>query len=198
MANSMETKSFRGARRTGRWVRLMPVVPSDVQFLYRLATDEIVGLRWRHHGTVPSFEQFQQTYNNGVLTHFTVEAVHDSVAMGYVVAYGADLDGGTAYVGGVMDPNAVGTGFAIEAMEVFIDYLFATYAFRKLYFEVPEYNMSQFSRGYKHLLKEEGRQREHLYYGGEFWDRYLLAVYREDYEQDAGVARRRSNRLRNQ
>ena len=63
--------------------------------------------------------------------------------MGHVVAYGADLNAGVVYVGGVMEPAAVGTGFAIEAFEVFLDYLFATYSIRKIYLEVPEFNFPQ-------------------------------------------------------
>jgi len=191
----MTTKAFEPKLRSGRWVELIPILPTHLEFLYRLATDERIGPRWRFGGVVPGIESFQQGLTNGVLVHFIVQAKSEKVMLGHVVAYGADLNSGYTYIGGVMDSQAVGTGIAIEAFEVFTDYLFGTYSIRKIYMDVPEFNLPQFSLGYRDLLKEEGRLRNHAHYDGQYWDRITFALYRDDYLTDARIGRRRQNRL---
>jgi RimJ/RimL family protein N-acetyltransferase len=146
---------------------------------------------------VPSMDTFQQGMTSGILTQFVVQGRRDETILGHVIAYGADLNSGYAYIGGVMDPRSVRTGFGIEAFEVFVDYLFATYALRKIYLEVPEYNMEQFSNGYRSILREEARLKDHSIYDSILWDRITLALYREDYRSDARVNRRRRSRLLN-
>ncbi len=65
---------------------------------------------------------------------------------------------------------------------LFLEYVFRGWSFRKLYFELPEFNLAQFSRGVNRLFVEEGRLREHLYYDGRFWDKVILALYRTTWE----------------
>ena len=191
----MATKAFEPKLRSGRWVELVPVLPVHLDFLYRLATDDRVGPRWRFGGMVPGIESFQQGLTSAVLVHFIVQAKSENVLLGHVVAYGADLNSGYTYIGGVMDDQALGTGIAIEAFEVFTDYLFGTYSIRKIYMDIPEYNLPQFWHGYRDVLKTEGRLLNHTYYDGQYWDRITAAVYRDEYLSDARIARRRNNRL---
>lgn len=182
------------APRCGRWVNLVPVRTSHLDFLYQLAIDPIVGPRWRFGGVVPTYESFVQGLNSGVLVQFVVESRDESIPLGLVVAYGADLNSGFAHIGGIMDPQAVGTGVGIEAMEMFCEYLFTTYALRKLYLEAMEFNVPEFAAGYGKTLVEEGRLREHVHYAGRYWDRVILAVYRASFLADPGISRRRRRR----
>lgn len=70
----------------------------------------------------------------------------------------------------------------LRKRRTFIQYLFDHFDFRKLYFEVPEYNASLLATGAGSLLAEEGRLREHLYYGDRMWDMVVYALYREPWE----------------
>jgi RimJ/RimL family protein N-acetyltransferase len=177
--------------RTGRWVSLAPVSRQYMEFLYQLATNEENGFRWLLAGTVPPAEVFQQNFWKGVLTQFVVLVRSSSAPIGIVVAYNAEINHGFAYLGADFAPNVQGIGIAIEAVELFVDYLFATYNLRKLYLEVPEYNLGTMANGIGGVLREEGVLREHTYYRNQYWDRHVLALYREEFLSAPKTARGR-------
>lgn len=173
--------NLRGAPRTGRWVSLVPVAPQYLEFLYQLATNEENGFRWLLAGMVPPAEAFQQNLWKGVVTQFVVIVRSSSAPIGIVVAYNAEVNHGFAYLGADFAPNVQGIGIAIEAVELFVDHVFATYNFRKLYLEVPEYNLPSMAYGIGGLLREEGVLRDHTYFRGQYWDRHMLALYRDEF-----------------
>lgn len=169
--------------REGRSVKLAPITPGMVGFLYDLATDDEIGWRWRYAGVIPRRDTFEQFLWNGVLSQFVVVERATEGAIGSVIAYNADLNNGFAYVAAGMSRGAIDSGIGVEAVDLFIAHLFACYRLRKLYFEVPEYNLSQFSSAIGWLFRNEGVQADHTFYNGRFWDRYILALYRGDYEK---------------
>lgn len=171
--------------RTGRWVQLVPVSAAHHEFLYGLAAGEDTGFRWRFGGTVPSFEHFRDTLSNGVLSQSVVLERTSQTPVGLVVAYNGDLNNGIAYLGAVMAPAVQGTGLAIEALLLLIRYVFDTWSFRKLYLEVPEFNMPAMSGGALRWFVEEGRMRQCIFRVGRYWDRLILAI---DRQTAAGLA----------
>ncbi len=189
-----DADNLRGAPRTGRWVSLVPIGPQYMEFLYQLATNEENGFRWLLAGTVPPAEVFQQNLWKGVLAQFVVVVRSSSAPIGIVVAYNAELNHRFAYLGADFAPNVQGIGIAIEAAELFVDYIFATYNLRKLYLEVPEYNLGSMAYGVGGILKEEGVLRGHTYFRGQYWDRHLLALYRDEFlsSHRTPLSRRRS------
>jgi RimJ/RimL family protein N-acetyltransferase len=189
-------EDIKPASRRGRWVQLVPIRAEHMEFLYALVTSDETGPRWRFGGVVPSFETFQRQLSDGVLVQFIAQSTDQAVNIGHVVAYAPDMIGAHACVAGVVNSDAIGTGFAIEVLEVFIDYLFATYPLDKLYFEVPEYNLHQFAKGYRDLMHCEAILKGHIRYGGRKYDRMTLALYRTEWIDNAEVARRRRIRCR--
>lgn len=183
--------------RTGRWVRLLPVTLQAVDFLYQLATDEASGFRWRLSGTVPTIDAFRESLWPGVLAQFVVVEKQSVTPIGTVVAYNADLNSGHCYVGAAMVDAVQHTGMGIESVVLFLRYLFATWALRKVYLDVPEFNLASMMAGVGTILHEEGRLREHTHYAGRYWDRVTLAVYRTELET-CSFPLRRSGRSRPQ
>lgn len=167
--------------RTGRWVALIPVLPQHVEFLYQLATDERSGFRWRLTGSVPPLDTFQRDLWKGVFSQFVVVERRSSRPIGTVMAYNVDLHHGFGFLAAAVVPAAQNSGVGIEAVELFVAWLFLTYDLRKLYLEVPEFNMKEMANGLDGLLREEGRLRKHMYYSGQHWDRLILAIYRDEY-----------------
>ena len=168
------------APRTGRWVQLVPLTAEYEEFAYRLAVDEVTGVRWRLGGSVPTPEAHREHLIAGAFNQFVVLERRTSVPIGHLISYGVDLNHGIGYVGGAMVDEAQASGLGIEATYLYLRYLFETYRLRKLYFEMPEYNLGQMAGGVGTIMKEEGRLRDHSYYGGRLWDRVFLALYRED------------------
>lgn len=165
--------------RTGRWVQLVPVSVVHHEFLYDLATGEDTGFRWRFGGTVPPFEQFRDTLWSGVLTQFVVLERTSQAPVGLVVAYNGDLNNGIAYLGAVMARAVQGSGIAVDALLLFVRYVFDTWSFRKLYLEVPEFNMPAMDGGTRRWFVEEGRMQQCIFRAGRYWDRLILAIGRE-------------------
>lgn len=176
-----DANNLKGAPRTGRWVSLVPIAPQYMTFLYQLATNEENGFRWLLAGMVPPAEAFEQNLWKGVLAQFVVIVRSSSAPIGIVIAYNAEMNHGFAYLGADFAPNVQGIGIAIEAVELFVDFVFATYNLRKLYMEVPEYNRPSMAHGIGGILREEGVLREHTYFRGQYWDRHMLALYRDEF-----------------
>jgi len=169
----------------GRFFRLVPVVPAAVPFLYELAVSPEVGFRWRYRGAVPNYAQFEKELWAGMLAQLVVESVATGEPVGNVICYNPDFALGNAYVGAAMVSRYAGSGIAVEPVRLFVRYLFDVWPFRKLYFEVPEFNFRQFSSAAGGRLRLEGRLVDHDYYQGRYWDRLILAIYRD---QPIGVS----------
>lgn len=171
---------------TGRRLQLRPVMPYDVEFLYELATGEDVGYRWRFLGHVPNFEVFSQQLWHDVLVQFVIVSRKTQDRIGLVVCYTADLRNGYAHMAIAMKGKQVGTGIAIEAASLFVNYLFATFNLRKIYAEATDFNFQSVASGKDTLFREEGRLVDHYYYQGRFWDQRIVALHRADWERLVG------------
>lgn len=164
-----------------RMYRLRPIVQGDTNFLYELATNPESGYRWRYRGNVPPVERFAaELWQQGVLAQFVVTETTSGMPRGLVVCYQADILQGHAYVAAVFSHEAIRGGSPVLAVALFIEYLFKIHPMRKLYMEVPGWNMSQISSGLGTYFHEEARLRKHEYYSGKYWDKHVLAVYRND------------------
>lgn len=176
----------------GRWVRLTPVGAKDMSFLYNLATDPTTGFRWRLRGAVPPPEVFEKTLWQSVLTQFIIRTKAENEPIGNVLAYNPNANAGHAAVGIAALPKLTGKGFLLEAMYMFLNHLFAAYSFRKIYFEVPSYNLAQFASAQGVILQQEGVLVENDYYDGRYWDTYIFAVWRPQWERFAADIRSRA------
>lgn len=155
--------------------RLRPVQQSDLTALYTLATHPQTAFRWRYRGAPPPMDTFAKELWAGVLAQYVVRPARDNDAAGLVVAYSPDE--GHAYLGAVFDPAHTGSGLAAQAVMVFARYLFHSFPLRKLYLEIPEFNMPQLRSGAGRLFQVEGVLREHCYYAGRWWDKHIAAIY---------------------
>ena len=158
-------------------LRLTPIEPEDMRFLYALASSPETCYRWRYRGVPPSLDRFAADLWSNVLEQFVARRVGDGEPAGHLVCYGADLGQGYAYLGAVFRPEYSGTGLAAQGVGMFVRYLFHSFTFRKLYAEVPGFNWPQMSSAAGSLLQVEGIMREHEHYAGKYWDRYLCAIY---------------------
>jgi RimJ/RimL family protein N-acetyltransferase len=164
-----------------RFIRIRPIFPDDMSFLYQLSVMPETGYRWRYRGAVPSPEQFARDQTQGLLVQFLVEDRRNNHPVGTVAAFNAGLKNGTASFGVVLLPAYANRGVGMEATALLIDFLFRVWPLRKLYTHTPEWNMSQFGSVIGRVLREEGRLREHEFYYDRFWDLIILALTREEW-----------------
>ena len=160
--------------------QLIPVRREMTDALYRLSTDPAINFRWRFRGAIPTPETFEAALWQGVVAQFIVVETGTTDILGHVVCYGAESAQQHAYVGAVFSPRMIATGRPIQPIALFINYVFVTWNLRKLYMEVPEFNMETLWSGAGSFFHQEACFREHDYYAGRFWDKYVLAVYRDE------------------
>jgi hypothetical protein len=152
----------------------------DYAMLRRIELSELIGPRWRHIGSTPSPEVWMQALHQGVLVAYVV-CNRRMEPLGLVSCYNANPFDRYAYLAAMkFDPVRPSPKFLGGAI-LFIDYLFRSWQFRKIYIETLEYNLAQYGSGLQRSLKVESCLRSHHYYDGTWWDEYTLALYREDW-----------------
>ena len=170
--------AFGQPRFDARWVSLRPVQDADLPFLYSLATDPEISFRWRHRGEAPSYAAFVESLGRGANTQFVICTRDGQTPVGHAVLYDLNLKDRTAVMALAVTPLAARRGWGAEAGALFLRYIFATWDVRKIYAETIAYNLPQFPLAFRRFV-EEGRLKEHVYYGGRYWDLVILALYRD-------------------
>jgi RimJ/RimL family protein N-acetyltransferase len=170
------------AGRRGDKVHLRTIRPGDLQALYQVELDGL-GPRWRFKGATPSFEQFSQALWTGVLAQYLVADNTDNRIIGMVTAYNANHRDRWAYLAVARFRPDDRSGLLLHGAALFIDHLFDTFDFEKLYAEVAEHNQPAFASAVGRLFEEEGRLRGHSYLHGRRWDEIILALYRQTWRK---------------
>lgn len=182
---TMEIPEPRGADAVpdliGRHVRLRQITGDDYPFLLELQTRPENMVRWRFRGTTPAPEQLLASLWQGVLAQFLVVRVDNGQPVGLVVAYDADLRHRHVHLAMVIAPEHERTGWTLEALVLFINYLFETFAFRKIYFDMVEFNYQRVASGAGRLFHVEGCFRDHELHLGRLWHLYVLAIYADEW-----------------
>ncbi|MEZ5383165.1 MAG: GNAT family N-acetyltransferase [Microthrixaceae bacterium] len=163
----------------GEVSQLLPVLPEDLPFVYSISTCEENGFRWRYRGSFPDIAAFAQEYNAGTLVQFIVQDRSSGRQAGIVNIYGENLRDGWAYLGAVAAPEFQHTGVVVDGAATLLSYAFNVWALRKVYLDTIEYNMAEFEVGLRRISVEESRLKDHIFFGGRYWDMVTSAVYRE-------------------
>ena len=163
----------------GRISRLRPVLPDDLEFVYTVSSCERNGFRWRYRGEFPDLTSFSRDHDRGTLLQLLVTSLHSNERAGIVNLYGENLRDGWAYLGALSAPEFQQSGIVVDGAATLMDYAFNLWPFRKIYVETIEYNLSEFETGLRRVAVEEGRLKDHVFFGDRHWDVVTSAVYRD-------------------
>lgn len=172
-----------GPPTVGRRVQIRPVYPSDHEYVYALANTPEIAPRWRYRGETPSFETFVRELWQGTLAHFIIERKVNGQALGYVQAFDASERNGWCYFAVMVDPTLFRSGWVIEGVALFVNYVFTLWNFSKLYAVLlePAYNDLHGATG--SWFVTEGCFKEHEWYDGAYRDLYLVTLRRDAWEK---------------
>ncbi len=162
----------------GARVKLRPMIDSDIPRLHKICIQSEVAWRWRFSGAFPSLEAFAATLSGGSIAQFTIVGATSDRVLGYISAYNADLRNRTVYFAVAIDESVIGTGFGVEATILFVNYLFTTWEFHKVYFEAVSFALDKYKSILNKLFAIEAVLKEHYYYAGSRWDMITCAIYR--------------------
>ncbi len=168
-------------------VVLRPVTPDDYGIIQRAELSDALIQRWRYRGSTPSPEQWAGTLWNGTLAQFIVVAKSRNEPVGLVVVYRPMFQHGYAYFGAVRFGETDLSPVMLSGIVLFLVFAFRTWNLRKLYMEIPEYNVAQFESAIDRFMSIEGRLRDHSYYDGHYWDELFVAIYRDAVETEAAT-----------
>jgi hypothetical protein len=176
----------------GRRVRLTSLTPSDYPVFSQMEQDYDDSVLYRHRGVSVPPENFSETLWRNVLVNFAVRRQDSPVPIGLVTCYGADFRSDIASISMNIAPEWRRHGYAGEAGELFVDYLFASFPFRKLYGQVAGWAAAGSGVARGGVFVEEGCLREHEYHNGVYYDMYTYALYRAQWERHRADRRRKT------
>jgi len=163
-------------------VDLLPLRSSDYRELYEWSTNLTEAFRWRFGGRTPSPEEFAHSLWMNVLAQYLV-VDENEVRQGLVVLYDADHVNGHVYIGVQGRPSGQSGIYATLGLLRLIDHAFRHWPFRKIYAEIPEYNVASFSSISRRGMQVEGRLLNHIFYKDRYWDLITHSLTRETWEE---------------
>lgn len=173
------------ARLDGRFVSLVVPTHNDYPEIHRLWTHPDVMFRWRDRGGTRPLEAVGQTLWSGSEIVFIVRSARSGELAGMATCYGYDVYNRHAKFAMAMAPETWGRPHGVEAAALFIDHCFRSLDLRKLYLDVPEFNLPQLEAGLGKYFVQEGCLCNHDYFDGRHWDNYILAIYRSSWNDVA-------------
>jgi len=114
----------------------------------------------------------------GILLCAIVRTRLRDTRVGVVFLSSADLRDGHAFLSAAAEPSRRGTGLAIEGVMAATEFVFQRWPLHKLYADVDEIALKQFSSALNRYMVEEGRFFEHSFRDGKRVAVHRLALYR--------------------
>lgn len=167
-----------GGPRAATAVRLREVHASDVDWLRHLTCRPDDAHRWRFRGEAPNIDAFVTALGAGVLVQHVIETT-DARTVGLVTAFGPNLRDGVVSLAVLVTDPFRGSFHALAGVAAFVQLLFDGWPFRKVYIDVPEFNLDIQREVLGDLFVCEGRLREHAFHRGRYWDVAIYALTRE-------------------
>ena len=162
-------------------VRLRPLLDGDLLPIYLASFAPDTSSAWRYRGRTVPVDEFVAGLSDGVRAQYVVELVATGDAVGLVSAYDHHQSGLHCKVAflrfGPRIPGSAGAVF--EGMMLFLTHLFSTFPYRKVYAEVPSYNMGMFEPGF---AQEEGVLVDYLFHRGAPVDLHIVSFRRDQWE----------------
>jgi hypothetical protein len=157
-----------------RRVTLLPMSPEWFSFVYGLACENVDSWRWLEPiGSPPAFvASLQQS------TLVQAVVIHAAEPVGFVWCFDANHSTKQAHIAAYYTTGSHRTGVPFEGTAVFIDHLFATFGFTKLYANTTD--PSSWTR-LTRIVSIEGQLHEHCYFEGAWRDFFMIAIPRDSW-----------------
>jgi RimJ/RimL family protein N-acetyltransferase len=172
-------------------VRLRTIAERDSAFIYQLMISDRSGGRVRFGGATPSPEQVSASLWESVLAQFVIEGVASGRPLGLTAITTPNFRDGFAYFSVLGSDEAQGHGMVVEGAFLTLQYVFATWPFRKIYMEATEESFQAFYSGLDRFFIEEGCLKQHTFWNGRYMDMAIFAIYRDDWNRYSPKLRER-------
>jgi len=149
----------------------------DAGILYDLLLD--LGLN-----TLPTLDQWMDggIASQNANAQFVVHRVADDAIIGFSALYELDANAGHIKVGVYTCAGASGLGIGAEACILTLNYAFAMWNVRKVYFHTTDASLPSLGRTLGKIAHREAVLLDHQFFRGRLWDTHIYAIHRSDWE----------------
>jgi RimJ/RimL family protein N-acetyltransferase len=169
---------------TGRRTRIEPLRDGHFGSLFDIARADALRGRWPLGGRSWTLATFREhVWSTGEI-QFVILAKPKDAPIGLLSAYQCDYRSGTAHLALFVEPELWRAGWPLEGLVLFVGHLFSVCPLRKLYLDVPEYNLPHLGGQVGLFLRQEGVLKEHTYCDGKYQDETILSLSKEDWDRD--------------
>ncbi|MFN8040550.1 MAG: GNAT family protein [Acidimicrobiales bacterium] len=160
------------------------VRPADYEWIFEslwLSSGNL--MNYRLAGVVPAPEQLIDTLWRGVDGQFLIveEGSRGEVRHGLVTFYERDDRAGTCGLAVALAESSQGAGRPLVGIGLAIDHWFRVTPARKIWVEVPGWNISRLRGISAFGFELEGCRREQDWLDGRHWDRHLYALFKSNW-----------------
>lgn len=131
---------------------------------------------------LPTADVFGTLYTKEVSSQFTVERRDTGQIVGFISFHHLDLSGQHVRASFFTDLSKAGKDLGAEVILMTVNYAFAMWNIRKIYFWTTETDLESFRTAFSSTYKEATLP-EHLYDHGALQDVHIYATYREQWEE---------------
>lgn len=173
-----------------RSIGLRPIEEPDYPILLHWRNEERFLRLFSSRRNIVSLTEFvaetKRVLENGPRhIQFVIVRKKDNKVIGTTYSFNLDLTDGYVFINTYMDEEVERRGYGMIATLLLIRYLFDSFPIHKIYFEVFAYNELSHSTMKSAEFIEEGRFKDHRFYGGKRHDVIRLAFYRDAFEKKA-------------
>jgi hypothetical protein len=167
----------------GAFTRLRNIRQSDFPWIEGVLCEPVVANAWRPAAAaVPSVQLLPSLLGRAVLDSLIVRRRTEE-PVGIVQAHAVNRVDGHASLSVAIAPALHSTGWPVEGVALFADFLFCTLGLHKIYFEMTD-AIADRTRHIGRWLSFEGCLRERAYHDGSYQDIVIYALYRSYWERE--------------
>ncbi len=148
-------------------------------WLYAQTVGTPSGSQWRLRGHTPSPSEFAAFVWAESPLQLVVAKAQSAEPVAVAQLYGVSWRGGTGKAAFFVVPEAQRLGWAFEGLLIFLDHCFLMLKLRKLYFEIPQYNMQAVGNSLSRFLELEAKLSGHEYANGRYHDLMIYSLDRD-------------------
>ncbi len=166
-------------------IALTPLAKSDYQQIYNWHSDLRNLHLWQVDRDVRNYDDFvddfERRLRRNIDFYFIIRRRDDGKPVGVIYNYNASIVDQTCYLCVFLQADFTHTGMGTVASELFLRHLFHDQAIRKVYIEVFGYNEKVVRLARMKGFEQEGKLKEHRWYGNRYWDLNILAITRSEF-----------------
>lgn len=163
-----------------KYVKLIPYDEKYLDYLYSyLTTNNLEGFENCQLKQKSDLYEFMSNPSMNIKAF--IKDMSNEKIIGFVSGYNYNKIDGYIYITSTLDEQI---NLNQEALNIFIDYLIKSFPIRKIYCDIFENHYKKLELFESNKFKKEATLEKDVFWNGQYYNKYILAVYREELNND--------------